>query len=359
MILSVTIHPLLERRLLYNKISLGAHHRNPIEELKPGGKGINVCRQINKFGIRSLAYTFLGGNNGKVIKHILSEEKIDFTFIQTKNETRYSVITIDETNRSATTFFGPDYIILPGEADEFKIKLEKMIRNCEIAVFSGSSPCKETNSIFPFGIEIANKYDKISVCDTYGIHLKDCIDQSPTILHNNISEIKNSLNISLNDEKEKSARIVARLSEFLRYSLYDLAQDKVPVEKEIQLLKDYIELESIRLNHTKIKFRLEDDGSVNKIASLLMIPLIENAFKYSPDNSSAYIDIQLYIKRRKLVFSVENSVDPDRQLEHKGGIGLSNFKKRLELYYPDKYEYTAENNETVYTARLNIDFLWK
>jgi len=203
MILSVTIHPLLERRLLYNKISLGAHHRNPIEELKPGGKGINVCRQINKFGIRSLAYTFLGGNNGKVIKHILSEEKIDFTFIQTKNETRYSVITIDETNRSATTFFGPDYIILPGEADEFKIKLEKMIRNCEIAVFSGSSPCKETNSIFPFGIEIANKYDKISVCDTYGIHLKDCIDQSPTILHNNISEIKNSLNISLNDEKEK------------------------------------------------------------------------------------------------------------------------------------------------------------
>jgi 1-phosphofructokinase family hexose kinase len=203
MILSVTIHPLLERRLLYNKISLGAHHRNPIEELKPGGKGINVCRQINKFGIRSLAYTFLGGNNGKVIKHILSEEKIDFTFIQTKKETRYSVITIDETNRSATTFFGPDYIILPGEADEFKIKLEKMIRNCEIAVFSGSSPCKETNSIFPFGIEIANKYDKISVCDTYGIHLKDCIDQSPTILHNNISEIENSLNISLNDEKEK------------------------------------------------------------------------------------------------------------------------------------------------------------
>lgn len=203
MILSVTIHPLLERRLLYNKISLGTHHRNPIEELKPGGKGINVCRQINKFGIRSLAYTFLGGNNGKVIKHLLSEEKIDFTFIRTKNETRYSVITIDETNRSATTFFGPDYIILPGEADEFKIKLEKMIRNCEIAVFSGSSPCKETNSIFPFGIEIANKYDKISVCDTYGIHLKDCIDQSPTILHNNISEIKNSLNISLNDEKEK------------------------------------------------------------------------------------------------------------------------------------------------------------
>jgi fructose-1-phosphate kinase PfkB-like protein len=78
-----------------------------------------------------------------------------------------------------------------------------MIRNCEIVVFSGSSPCKETDSVFPFGIEIANRYDKISVCDTYGNHLKDCIEQSPTVLHNNILEIEQSLEISLRTENEK------------------------------------------------------------------------------------------------------------------------------------------------------------
>jgi 1-phosphofructokinase family hexose kinase len=204
MILSVTLHPLLERRLSYSKINPGSPHRNPFEELKPGGKGINVCRQLNKFKIKNLAYTFLGWNNGKIIKNLLSDEGTDFTIIQTKSETRYSVITIDEANKKATTFFGPDYIISSDEAEEFKLKLEKMIRNCEIVLFSGSSPCKESDSIFPFGIEQANKYDKISVCDTYGNHLKDCIEKSPTLLHNNVSEIEISLGKSINGEREKS-----------------------------------------------------------------------------------------------------------------------------------------------------------
>lgn len=179
---------------------------------------------------------------------------------------------------------------------------------------------------------------------------------NPHFLFNSLNNI---YGLILNNEKEKSARIVARLSEFLRYSLYDWTQDMVPVEKEIQLLKDYIELESIRVNHTKVSFRHETDGSVEKIASLLVIPLIENAFKYSPDNDSAYIDIQLYIQSKKLHFSIENSVDPDRQLKSKGGIGLNNFKKRLDLYYPYMYDYTVKNNENVYSALLNINLIWK
>ncbi len=203
MILTVTLHPLLEKRLTYKKISAGSHHRNPKEELKTGGKGINVSRQLNKFGAKNIAFTFLGGNNGKTIKNLLADKQIDFTYLQTKNETRYSVITIDEYNKQATVFFGPDYIITLKEADEFKVKLEKMIHNCEIVVFSGSSPCKETDSIFPFGIKIANKFDKISVCDTYGSHLKECIENSPTVIHNNISEIEDSFDYSLKNEDEK------------------------------------------------------------------------------------------------------------------------------------------------------------
>ena len=76
-----------------------------------------------------------------------------------------------------------------------------MIQNCEIVIFSGSSPSTETDSIIPYGIELANKYDKISICDTYGKHLQNCIDAAPTMIHNNLSEIKNSFGISLNDEK--------------------------------------------------------------------------------------------------------------------------------------------------------------
>jgi len=204
MILTITIHPLLEKRLIYKTISSGKSNKNPIEELKAGGKGINVSRQLNKTGIKNLAFTFLGGNNGKILKGLLSEEKIDYTFVQTKNETRYSILTIDESKQSATNFFGSDYIISFEEAGEFAKRLDKMIQNCEIVVFSGSSPCKGTDFIIPFGIETANKYDKISVCDTYGYHLKECIEKSPTILHNNVEELEESFKISLQSEKEKS-----------------------------------------------------------------------------------------------------------------------------------------------------------
>lgn len=76
MILSVTIHPLLEKRLTYPRIRKGLSHRNPVEEFKPGGKGINVCRQLNKFQIKNLAFTFLGGNNGKILNHYLMMKEL-------------------------------------------------------------------------------------------------------------------------------------------------------------------------------------------------------------------------------------------------------------------------------------------
>jgi fructose-1-phosphate kinase PfkB-like protein len=70
-------------------------------------------------------------------------------------------------------------------------------------VFAGSSPCKSTNSIFPKGIEFANTMDKVSLCDTYGEHLQDCIDASPSVVHNNVDEIASSLNFHLKTETEK------------------------------------------------------------------------------------------------------------------------------------------------------------
>jgi tagatose 6-phosphate kinase len=202
MILTVTINPLLERRYLYSRLFFGEGNRNGKTELTAGGKGINVSRQLNKFNVENLAFTFLGGTNGKILKDLLNKEKINFTAIRTKSETRDAALVFNESDKSLTTFFGPDTIISDSEADEFKSKLEKIIQNSEIVVFSGSSPCTQTDSIFSFGIETANKYDKISVCDTYGNHLKDCIKAKPTVIHNNVSEVEKSLNISLNTKKE-------------------------------------------------------------------------------------------------------------------------------------------------------------
>lgn len=205
MILTVTLNPLLERRLFYEKVIVGGSHRCIKEVFTAGGKGLNVSRQLNLLGIKNSAFTFIGGSNGKILRHILSEEQIDFNLVQTKSETRSANLIIDESNNSLTTFFGTNCSISKEEADEFKHKLDKMILNSSIIVFSGSSPCKETDDIFPYGIELANRYDKISVLDTYGSHLQNCIDTSPTVVHNNISELEETFGIQLKNEKEKLA----------------------------------------------------------------------------------------------------------------------------------------------------------
>ena len=207
MILTVTLNPLLEHRFAYNVLHLGKENRGAKQFYKAGGKGINISRQLNFLSIDNLAFTFLGGNNGKLLKKLLAEENINFTSILTHSDTRSSAIIIDESARSITSCFGNNPAITSLECEEFKSKLEKMIQNCEIVVFSGSSPCEETNSIIPFGIEIANQYDKISVCDTYGTHLYDCIKASPTIIHNNLTEVEKTLRIALSSENEIIAHL--------------------------------------------------------------------------------------------------------------------------------------------------------
>jgi tagatose 6-phosphate kinase len=203
MILVVTINSLVERRYAYKKVAFGNQHRNGSCSLYAGGKGINVSRQLNFLNVPNLSFTFMGGSNGKVLREVLTEEKINYSFVKIKNETRDCAVIIDKSQKVVSSFFGENPSVTQGETDEFKSRLVKMIENCEIVVFSGSSPCKEADSIFPFGIETANKFGKLSVCDTYGIHLSECIEKSPTILHNNFQETESSLKISLKSEKEK------------------------------------------------------------------------------------------------------------------------------------------------------------
>ena len=201
MILIITLNTLLERRFSYEQVSLGNVSRNGITKISAGGKGINVSRQLKKLGIKSYNYFFSGGTNGKIYRDTLKNEGLDFSFISTKSETRHAAVITSEKDKTVSSYFSEDPQITQNEVDEFKSKLDKMIQNCEIVIFSGSSPSTETDSIIPYGIELANKYDKVSICDTYGKHLQSCIDAAPTMIHNNLSEIKNSFGISLNDEK--------------------------------------------------------------------------------------------------------------------------------------------------------------
>ncbi|MFA7287953.1 MAG: PfkB family carbohydrate kinase [Melioribacteraceae bacterium] len=202
MVLTVTLNPLLEHRLYFSGVKYQTVNRSYRESFSAGGKGINVSRQLNKINIKNQAATFIGGNNGKLFRSILASEGIELIPVSSKYDLRNASLIINESENSITTFFSPDKEIPEDESADLMNKLDKMIQNCSTVVFSGSSPSEYTDIIFSYGIELANKYDKISILDTYGKALSKSIEASPTIIHNTKQEIENSLNISLSNENE-------------------------------------------------------------------------------------------------------------------------------------------------------------
>jgi 1-phosphofructokinase family hexose kinase len=203
MILTVTLNPLLERRISYKNIIYGSENRGGQLRVNAGGKGINVSRQLKNLNVDNIAITFVGGSSGKEFKDFIHHEGIKSVIVRTEEATREALILIDESGKSLTTGFSANSKISSVEAEEFRVKLEKMIPNYEIIILSGSSPCSETDSIFPAAIEWGIKNDKIVICDTYGDHLKDCFAAGPTIIHNNVDEILNSLNLQLQSDDDK------------------------------------------------------------------------------------------------------------------------------------------------------------
>lgn len=177
---------------------------------------------------------------------------------------------------------------------------------------------------------------------------------NPHFLHNTLNNI---YSLIIHDKKTEAANTVARLSAFMRYSMHDAGTDKIPAAKEIQLMQDYIELEKIRLNYTQVQSHFETDKTGYLLPPLLLIPLLENAFKYSTDNKDTVISIKLLMENDKLIFQCSNDFDPHAVAATTTGIGLNNVKKRLEQYYPGRFSYTVSTANNVYSVNLSISLL--
>jgi hypothetical protein len=162
-------------------------------------------------------------------------------------------------------------------------------------------------------------------------------------------------------DQHKAQDSVHRLSNLLRYVLYDNNSNFVPIEKELEFTRNYIDLMKLRLSsNIKLNVLIENKGSYNSIASLMFMTLIENAFKHGASTSEdAFIDIKIFVEKESGVLcTVENSV-PERgdQIESaNSGIGLANLAKRLELLYPEKYQLEMERRSHSFFVMLRIDF---
>lgn len=175
---------------------------------------------------------------------------------------------------------------------------------------------------------------------------------NPHFLFNNL----NTIYSMASQKDDRTADVVLKLSDFLRYVLYDTASDKIPLEKEIEIIKTYIGLQKERINPeiTPVVFETAGDFGRAEIAPLLLLPLVENCFKHGIGKSKAEISIRIGFHNGLLSLKTLNHVALREAGTENGGIGIGNVEKRLNLIYSNRYTLDFQEKDGLFSLELKV-----
>jgi two-component system LytT family sensor kinase len=155
--------------------------------------------------------------------------------------------------------------------------------------------------------------------------------------------------------------IVIKLSEMMRYMLYECNEKRVLLSNEVHYIRNYLDLEGLRQGkNVEIKFEVEGKITTQKIAPLMFTPFLENSFKHGLSNhiSKGFVHIQLKAEENSVHFHIENSKPESKPVQvhpRSGGIGLVNLRRRLELVYPNRYQLHVDDNPNTYGVTMDIE----
>jgi len=182
------------------------------------------------------------------------------------------------------------------------------------------------------------------------MHLKSQVN--PHFLFNTLN---NLYGLAL-EKSDQTPGLILKLSDMLRYTIYQGKRDQVLLKDEINYLNDFIELQQIRYHKpVNITFSHEITDDDITISPLLLLIMVENAYKHGVEKltDEAFIIIKLEAKEQSMVFEIENNFDESEQNCHTG-IGLQNLTQRLKLIYPDSHQLNIASKHGVYSVRLEI-----
>jgi len=183
-------------------------------------------------------------------------------------------------------------------------------------------------------------------------HLK--YQLQPHFFFNSLNNIYSLVDVS----PEKAKQTIHSLSKLMRYLLYQTNNDKVSLSNEIQFITNYIQLMKLRFTeNTKVEYDFPDLKQDLQVAPLLFISLIENAFKHGVSaNQETEIFFKMSVDGNKIYFSIKNHNFPKTDSDKSGsGIGLKNMEKRLQLLYPDKYQFKTKIVEGFFIVDLVLE----
>lgn len=167
----------------------------------------------------------------------------------------------------------------------------------------------------------------------------------------------NNIDSLIRQDPEKASSELIRLSDMMRYLTYETSSDRVELQREVEYIGNFIELNRIRINsHEAISFDVSGDMET-RMAPALFMPLIENAFKFANFRiHNPAIQISLSSDEGIIIFKIANFYDRrERKESSYSGLGISNLRKRLSLIYKDKQELIIKDDGTIYTVELTIN----
>jgi len=165
----------------------------------------------------------------------------------------------------------------------------------------------------------------------------------------------NNANVLTKKDPEKASQILMKLSDLLRYQLYDSTRDKVLLTSDIHFLEDFLNLEKVRRDSFDFLISKEGNLSGVQIPPLLFISFVENAVKHNNDaTKSSYVNLFFDVRNDELFFKCINSKPVLKSVNNTGGLGLTNIRRRLELLFPASHYLIIEENSETYCVNLTI-----
>jgi two-component system, LytTR family, sensor kinase len=176
---------------------------------------------------------------------------------------------------------------------------------------------------------------------------------NPHFLFNSLNNIYAICHRSSDPE---AAEAIAKLSGLMRYMLFGSATSTVQLKEEIEYLHNYLDLQKMRINKDiEVSFVTKGDIGNFEIAPLLLIPFVENAFKYGLSYvSDSFVRIECTVEKSELKFCVQNTVHERGKSELSSGIGLENVKRRLALLYPGKHNLRINDANAIFDIELTL-----
>lgn len=246
------------------------------------------------------------------------------------------------THRVAASFFEPH--LLPHEKDNINFLSLAFV----VFVLSIASAAVKLFQQWILDAQLINELEKSKA----SVELEQLKNQiNPHFLFNML----NNANVLTKKDPEKASQVLMKLSDLLRYQLYDSARDKVLLTSDIYFLEDFLNLEKVRRD--SFDFLISKEGDLNgvQIPPLLFISFIENAVKHNNDAvKSSYVNLYFDVRDNLLFFKCINSKPIMKAVSNSGGLGLANIKRRLELLFPSSHTLMVKNNPETYCVSLTI-----